>query len=88
MDIISWLAWLIVGAVCGWLASLLLQGRMNLLGDIIFGIIGAVVGGVLYMLVIKPGATAFDFLSVVVAFVGAVILLGLVRLFVGRAEAL
>ncbi len=80
MDIISLLAWLIVGAVCGWLASLLLQGRMNLLGDIIFGIIGAVV--------VKPGATAFDFLSVVVAFVGAVILLGLVRLFVGRAEAL
>jgi uncharacterized membrane protein YeaQ/YmgE (transglycosylase-associated protein family) len=88
MDVISWLAWLIVGAVCGWLASILLQGRMNLLGDIIFGIIGAVVGGVLYTLLVTPGATTFDFLSVVVSFVGAVILLGLIRLFVGRAEAL
>jgi len=84
--VFSWLAWLIVGVVCGWLASVLLQGRMNLLGDVIFGIIGALVGGGLYTLVVTPGAAVFNIWSLVVAFVAAVILLGLVRLFVGQRE--
>jgi uncharacterized membrane protein YeaQ/YmgE (transglycosylase-associated protein family) len=40
------LAWIIIGGIAGWLASLLVQGGgMGIVGDIVVGIIGGIVGG-------------------------------------------
>jgi len=71
---------LIIGAVAGWLAGLLMKGRgFGILGDIIVGIIGAVLGGWLFgALGISAGGGLAG--SLIVAFIGAVILLFLVRL--------
>ncbi len=83
MGAMGWLAWLIVGAVAGWLASMAMHSRLGLLGDIIVGIIGAFIGGFLFNLIGAPGATGFNLWSVLVAFIGAVVLLGIIRLFTG-----
>lgn len=80
------IAWIIVGGIAGWLASLVVRGTgLGLVGDIIVGIVGGLIGGFLLSLLL-PGSfsvTGFNFGSVVVAFIGAVILLLLVRLFTG-----
>ncbi|MFZ4815388.1 MAG: GlsB/YeaQ/YmgE family stress response membrane protein [Phototrophicaceae bacterium] len=82
----SWLAWLIVGAVSGWLASMVMRTnrQQGLLMDIVVGILGAFVGGFLFNQFGSVGVTGFNVWSVFVAFVGAVVLLGLIRLFTGR----
>jgi uncharacterized membrane protein YeaQ/YmgE (transglycosylase-associated protein family) len=83
----GWLAWLIVGAVSGWLASIVMRtnASQGFLLDIIVGIIGAFIGGLLFSALGVPGVTGFNVWSVFVAFVGAVVLLGVLRLFTGRA---
>jgi uncharacterized membrane protein YeaQ/YmgE (transglycosylase-associated protein family) len=58
--------------------------QQGLLMDIIVGIVGAFIGGILFNLVGAPGATGFNIWSVFVAFVGAVVLLGLLRMVTGR----
>jgi uncharacterized membrane protein YeaQ/YmgE (transglycosylase-associated protein family) len=83
MDQMGWLAWIIVGAVAGWLASLAMHSHLGLLGDIIVGIVGALIGGFLFNLIGVAGTTGFNLWSVFVAFIGSVVLLGLVRLFGG-----
>jgi uncharacterized membrane protein YeaQ/YmgE (transglycosylase-associated protein family) len=86
MDAMGWLAWLIVGAVSGWLASIVMRtnAEQGLLLDIVVGIIGAFIGGFLFNLLGARGVTGFNVWSVFVSFVGAVVLLALLRLFTGR----
>ncbi len=80
---VTLLAWIIVGGVAGWLASLVVQGGgMGVLGDIIVGIVGAILGGLLLSLLLPGsfGFSGFNAGSLVVAFVGAVVLLLILRL--------
>jgi uncharacterized membrane protein YeaQ/YmgE (transglycosylase-associated protein family) len=83
MDAMGWLAWLIVGALAGWLASIVMRtnGSQGLLLDIIVGIIGAFIGGFLFNIIGAPGVTGFNIWSVFVAFIGAIVLLGILRMF-------
>jgi uncharacterized membrane protein YeaQ/YmgE (transglycosylase-associated protein family) len=85
---VTLLAWIIVGGIAGWLASLVVEGGgMGVLGDIIVGIVGAILGGLLLSLLLPGtfGFSGFNVGSLVVAFIGAVILLFLLRLLgVGR----
>jgi uncharacterized membrane protein YeaQ/YmgE (transglycosylase-associated protein family) len=77
MDILTWL---IVGLVAGLLASFVVGGGFGLLGDIVVGILGAFVGGWLFG---KLGwSTPFGGLAgtIFVAFIGAIVLLLLLRL--------
>jgi uncharacterized membrane protein YeaQ/YmgE (transglycosylase-associated protein family) len=79
------LAWIVVGGVAGWLASLIVEGHgLGLLGDIIVGIVGAFIGGLLLSLIGGPTFTGFNLWSLIVAFVGAVVLLLVIRLFTYR----
>lgn len=73
--------WIVFGAIVGWLASVIMKtsGQQNLLLDIIVGIIGAVLGGWIMTLFGQPGVEGFNFYSFVVALVGAVVLLAIVR---------
>jgi len=85
----TFLVWMLVGGVAGWLASLVVRGTgLGLLGDIVVGILGAFLGG-LVLAVLRPGTladTGLTFGSLIVAFVGAVILLLVVRVFSGRGS--
>ena len=76
------LAWIIVGLIAGWLASVLVRGSgMGLIGDLVVGIIGAIVGGWLLSAFGVHGTEGF-WGSILVAIVGAVILLTLIRLLI------
>ncbi len=77
------LSWIVVGAIAGWLAGLVIKGHgFGLLGDIIVGIIGGIVGGWLAGVVfhIPAAVTGINLTSIVVAFVGAVVVQLIVRL--------
>ncbi len=86
MGQMGWLAWLIVGAVAGWMASMVMKTNreQGLLMDIVVGIVGALIGGFLFNQFGAAGMTGFNIWSVVVAFVGAVVLLTVIRLVSGR----
>lgn len=75
------LLWIILGAVAGWIASLIMKtdAEQGFLADLLFGIIGAVVGGFLFGLFGQPGVTGFNIYSLVVAVVGASVVI-----YVGR----
>jgi uncharacterized membrane protein YeaQ/YmgE (transglycosylase-associated protein family) len=73
--------WLVIGAVAGWLAGLLVKGGgFGLIVDIIVGIVGAFIGGWLAgVLGISLGGGLLG--SIITATIGAVLLLFLIRLF-------
>jgi uncharacterized membrane protein YeaQ/YmgE (transglycosylase-associated protein family) len=82
MDI---LAWIIIGGLAGLLASVVVRGTgLGILGDIVVGIIGAFVGGFIFNAFGHAGFTGFNLWSLFVAFVGAVILLIIVKALKGR----
>ncbi len=84
MDLVGLIVWIIVGAIAGWLASIVMKtnARQGLLMDIIVGIIGGFIGGwVLNALGVGGAVTGFNVISILTAFIGAVILLGLMRMF-------
>jgi uncharacterized membrane protein YeaQ/YmgE (transglycosylase-associated protein family) len=69
----------VVGLIAGWAAGQFMKGGgFGLIGDIIVGIIGAFIGGILFGYLL-PGTTVGILGSIVVAFVGAVILIALLR---------
>ena len=80
MDGQSIIIWLLVGAIAGWLAGMVVKGGgFGLIGDIIVGIIGAFIAGWLLPrlgIVIGTGIIA----AIIDAFIGAVILLIILRL--------
>lgn len=78
MDATSLVVFLIIGAVAGWLAGVVMKGGgFGLLGDIVVGIIGAFVGGWLFGVL---GIFAGGFVgAVITAFVGACLFLFVVR---------
>jgi uncharacterized membrane protein YeaQ/YmgE (transglycosylase-associated protein family) len=80
MDGQALIIWLIVGAIAGWLAGMVVKGGgYGLIGDIIVGIIGGLIAGwLLPQIGIAIGAGIIG--AIINAFIGAVILLILLRL--------
>ena len=80
MDVQSLVIWLIVGAIAGWLAGMVVKGGgFGLIGDIIVGIVGALIAGwLLPQLGIVIGGGVIG--AIIDAFIGAVILLIIIRL--------
>ncbi|MEQ1492437.1 MAG: GlsB/YeaQ/YmgE family stress response membrane protein [Terricaulis sp.] len=79
MSVETILIWILVGAVAGWLAGLVVRGfGFGLVGNIIVGIVGAFLGGWLFgVLGFSIGAGIIN--TIFTAFIGAVVLLLLVR---------
>ncbi|HEY3417173.1 MAG TPA: GlsB/YeaQ/YmgE family stress response membrane protein [Armatimonadota bacterium] len=71
------LGWIVLGALAGWLASIVMgtNARQGCLMDIVVGIVGALIGGFLFRAFGGAGVTGFNLWSLLVAFIGAVILL-------------
>jgi uncharacterized membrane protein YeaQ/YmgE (transglycosylase-associated protein family) len=72
----SIIAWLVLGLIAGFIASKIVnkQGEGMVL-DIVLGIVGAVVGGFLFNQFGASGVTGFNIYSMIVAVIGAVVLL-------------
>ncbi len=76
------LSWIIVGAIAGWLAGLIMKGSgSGFLMNILIGIVGAFVGGLIMNLAGGVGVTGFNLWSLLVATVGSIVLLAIVGLF-------
>ena len=75
------LLFIVLGGIAGWLASIIMKtnDRQGILLNILVGVVGAFLGGLLFNLFGASGVTGFNFWSLLVALVGAVLLLGIVR---------
>lgn len=71
--------WIIFGALVGWIASAIMKTNEGVFMDIVIGIVGAVFGGWLMSFFGQTGITGFNLYSFLVALLGAVVLIGIVR---------
>ena len=85
------LSWIVVGLIAGWLAGMVMRGGgYGLLGDIIVGVVGGLLGGWIAtsFLHIGAGMNGINLESILVAFVGAIILLILLRILGGGRRSI
>ena len=80
------IAWIVVGLIAGALAKLIMPGDDpgGIIVTILLGIVGAFVGGFIVNLLGGAGVSGFNLWSIVVATIGAIILLAIYRLVAGR----
>ena len=79
------IAWVILGLIAGFIASKLVSGSgQGVIVDILLGIVGAVVGGYLFTTFGGMPVTGFNIYSIIVAIVGAVIVLWVYHALFGR----
>lgn len=85
----SILAWIVVGIIGGWLGKMMVpgEGPGGVLGDLVIGIIGAILGGWIWNYFGHVGATGINIGSILVAFVGSIVLLVIIRLVTGTRRA-
>ncbi|MBN1300035.1 MAG: GlsB/YeaQ/YmgE family stress response membrane protein [Melioribacteraceae bacterium] len=77
----NWIAWLLLGAVSGWLANIL-SGKKEKKGcffNMVLGVIGAFIGGFIFESFGGTGITGFNLWSILVATIGAMLLIWLVN---------
>ena len=80
MALQTFLVWIAIGLIAGWLASAVVGGGFGLIGDIVVGVVGAFLGGFIFraMHVHAPFAGLAG--TIFVAFIGAIVLLLILRL--------
>ena len=80
------IAWIVLGAIAGWITNMIMGGGEGVILTVILGIVGAVVGGFLIGTVLGVAdVTGLNITSIVVAVIGAVVVVALFRLVGGRA---
>jgi uncharacterized membrane protein YeaQ/YmgE (transglycosylase-associated protein family) len=77
------LGWIILGGLAGWLAAVLLEERRGCALNILVGIVGAVLGGLVFNALGSRGVTGFNLWSLAVAILGSLALLTILRLLRG-----
>jgi uncharacterized membrane protein YeaQ/YmgE (transglycosylase-associated protein family) len=86
----SIIAWLVLGAIAGYLAGFLVKGDegLGVIGHIVLGIVGALVGGFLASVLFKtsPIDGPLDVSSIVTAVIGAIIVVLVVSAATGRSR--
>ena len=81
----SIIAWIIVGIIAGWIAEKIMGRNDSLLMNLIIGVVGALIGGWIVGLFGWGGATSGGWIwSILVAVIGAVVLLWIVNMIRGR----
>jgi uncharacterized membrane protein YeaQ/YmgE (transglycosylase-associated protein family) len=81
-------AWIVLGAIAGWITNMIMGGNQGVIATIILGIVGAVVGGWLAGTVLKVAdVTGINPTSIVVSVIGAVIVVAVYRAVTGRRTA-
>ncbi len=83
------ISWVVLGALAGWIASMLMgtNAEQGAGGNIVVGIIGAFIGGMILRLFGADGVTGFNLSTLLTAIVGAVVLLAIVKAFRGNRTA-
>jgi uncharacterized membrane protein YeaQ/YmgE (transglycosylase-associated protein family) len=81
----SIIGWLILGLIAGFIASKIVnKNGEGVILDIVLGIVGAIVGGFLFSLIGAAPVTGFNIYSMIVAVIGAIVVLVIYHAIVGR----
>jgi uncharacterized membrane protein YeaQ/YmgE (transglycosylase-associated protein family) len=79
------IAWLVLGLIAGFIASKVVNHTgSGIIMDIVLGVVGALVGGFLFSIFGATGVTGFNIYSMIVAVVGAVVVLWIYHALIGR----
>ena len=81
------LSWIVLGLIAGFLAQYLVGGGFGLIGTIILGIVGAVVGGFIASALGFGTVDGIDLTSIVIATLGAILVIGIARAVGGGRRA-
>ncbi|GAC1669011.1 MAG: GlsB/YeaQ/YmgE family stress response membrane protein [Candidatus Limnocylindrales bacterium] len=82
------IAWIVLGAIAGFITNMIMGGKEGVIPTIILGIVGAIVGGYIAGTVLKiADVTGLNLTSIIVAVVGAIIVVALYRMVSGRRTA-
>lgn len=84
------LSWIVVGLIAGWLAGLVMRGGgYGILGDIIIGIVGALVGGFIASALfnVPDPLSGINLTTIFISFLGAVLMIAILRMIGGRRSA-
>lgn len=75
------ISWILLGALAGWLASKTMNtdASMGAIANIVVGIVGALIGGFIMSFFNKSGVDGFNIYSLLVAFLGSIVLIALVK---------
>ena len=85
----SILGWIILGLIAGWLAGVLVKGSgYGVVEDIVLGILGALVGGAITSTLMGVDITGFNLESLLVAVLGAIVVIFIARLISGSRAAI
>ena len=76
---VGWIGYIIIGAIAGWIAGIVMKSKFGLFADIGVGVVGALIGGFLLSFVVDTASGGWWF-TLFTAVLGAVILLWLLRL--------
>lgn len=89
IDLGGFLGAIIIGGLAGWVASMIMKtdASMGILANIIVGIVGAILANLLLPLLGISGSTGFSIYSFIVALIGAMLLLFIVKMVRGRRTA-
>jgi uncharacterized membrane protein YeaQ/YmgE (transglycosylase-associated protein family) len=89
MIVMGIIGWIILGGLAGWIASLITKrnDQMGCISNIVAGIVGALVGGWVFSLFGGGGVTGLNLPSLIVAVVGAVIVLAIFNAIFGRRKS-
>jgi uncharacterized membrane protein YeaQ/YmgE (transglycosylase-associated protein family) len=81
-------AWLVVGLIAGWLAGQVMKGGgYGLVGDIVVGVVGALLGGFLAGVIFGGDyISGINVTTIIVAFLGAIVLIAIIRMLPGRSR--
>jgi uncharacterized membrane protein YeaQ/YmgE (transglycosylase-associated protein family) len=83
----SIIGWIILGLIAGFIASKIVSKEgQGLLLDIVLGIVGAIVGGAIFDYFGAVGVTGFNIYSLIVAVIGAIVVLLIYHAIVGRRQ--
>ena len=83
------ISWIVMGAIAGGVIGQSIGGsNKNLIGDVIMGIAGALLGGFLFasLLGITDATNSFNFITIIVAFFVAALVVGVVRTLIARLK--
>ena len=84
-NVMGILAWIVLGLIAGFIASKIVNHTgSGIIMDIVLGVVGALVGGFLFSMFGAAGVTGFNIYSMLVAIVGAVVVLFLYHALIGR----
>lgn len=84
----SFIAWIVLGLIAGFIGSKIVnKSGDGFVLDIVLGVIGAVIGGYLFQTFGMAGVTGLNLYSILVAVVGAVVVLVLYHALIGRRSA-